>query len=515
MTQPFLFELFRSLEDEAGPLSAPQRILLGTDGSVTNLLEVLTCSRVNVVTRAQEVNPADPSAADLLNVPVGDPVNYRVVDLVRSDTGEILLHAVSYTPLSRLEPGFRSDLMRADIPIGRILRTHRIEARREIREMAVVQADPALARTFGIHDGEPLLSRRYQIIHHDQPLIAIQESFPACRFTGERRVVVEAPSRLHLTLIDMNGSLGRVDGGVGITLSRPTTLLEARFAEEYSVRGGDASSRERVLRVSRALQERSGFGTAAFTLHRSIPSHVGLGSGTSLSLATAAALSRLAEQEESVPALARATGRGGTSGIGTAAFAGGGFLLDGGHSFGEGREKTDFRPSAASRGVAPARITARHPFPEEWRIVLAIPRLPPGASGEPEVDIFRTACPIPLAEIQELSHLVLVCLLPGVVERDLDLFGKAVNRIQEIGFKRVEIACQHARVSGLLDILRTSGAACAGMSSFGPAVYAITDTGAPEVARAAQEYLGEGGGDVIVTSGQNSGAHIRVEQEYA
>ncbi len=512
MSQPPLIELFRPLEEEAGPLSAPQRILLGTDGSVTNLLEVLTCGGVDVVTRIQEVVPADPAAANLLDVPLGEPVNYRVVDLVRRDTGEILLHAVSYTPLSRLEPEFRSDLMRADIPIGRILRTHRIEARREIREMTVLRADPALAGTFGIHAGEPLLSRSYQIIHRDQPLIAIRESFPACRFTGVRRVIVEAPSRLHLTLIDMNGSLGRVDGGVGITLSRPVMLLEARSAEECSVRGGDVASRERILRVATLLQEQSGLGAAAFTLHRSIPPHVGLGSGTSLSLATAAALYRLADREESAVALARATGRGGTSGIGTAAFAGGGLLLDGGHSFGEGKEKTEFRPSAASRGVAPARITARHPFPEDWRIVLAIPRLPPGASGEPEVELFRTACPIPLTEVRELSHLILVCLLPGIAEQDLDLFGKAVNRIQEIGFKRVEIACQHPRVTGLLEALRRGGAACAGMSSFGPAVYAITDTNTSEVTRAAREYLGEGGGEVITTSGQNSGARIRVEQ---
>ncbi|WP_332881590.1 hypothetical protein [Methanosarcina horonobensis] len=33
---------------------------------------------------------------------------------------------------------------------------------------------------------------------------------------------VVSPSRLHLTLIDLNAEIGRVDGGVGITLESPS-----------------------------------------------------------------------------------------------------------------------------------------------------------------------------------------------------------------------------------------------------------------------------------------------------
>ncbi len=34
-------------------------------------------------------------------------------------------------------------------------------------------------------------------------------------------IKVVSPSRLHLTLIDLNAELGRVDGGAGITLESP------------------------------------------------------------------------------------------------------------------------------------------------------------------------------------------------------------------------------------------------------------------------------------------------------
>ncbi|MDD1673446.1 MAG: chorismate pyruvate-lyase family protein, partial [Methanomicrobiales archaeon] len=471
-----LSALFERLEREAGPLSPTQRILLGTDGSVTSLLEILTRGPVDITTRVQVVQPADPSIATLLDMDPGDEVNYRVVELRSRSKGEALLSAVSHTPLRRLEPAFRSDLMRADIPIGRILRNHRIESRREILDIFLKSADRELATTCGICIGEPVLTRTYHIIRQEKPLIFIQESFPATRFSEDRRVIVEAPSRLHLGLIDMNGSLGRVDGGVGIALADPATLLEVHWADALIVRGGDLSAQERVGGVATTLLPILGRTGAEIILHRSIPGHMGLGSGTSLSLATAAALYRLAGKKDEVRTLARMSGRGGTSGIGTAAFERGGILIDGGHSFGEGKEKNSFLPSAASAGVAPAPLIVRHPFPEDWKIVLAVPAGVPGASGEEERNIFRTACPVPEGEVQEMCREVLMRMLPGIVEHDLDLFGAAVNHIQDLGFKKVEITRQALLVPRLLDVLRSAGAACAGMSSFGPTVFAITDT---------------------------------------
>ncbi len=157
-----------------------------------------------------------------------------------------------------------------------------------------------------------------------------------------------------------------------------------------------------------------------------------------------------------------------TSGIGTAAFEHGGFIIDGGHTFGKNGEKTDFRPSAASRGVRPPPIIARYDFPKDWKILLAIPKLPSGASGVQETDIFRTHCPIPVEEVRTVCHEILMRMLPGIVEHDLDLFGSSVNAIQELGFKKVELSLQPRQVPALIERLRSAGAACAGMSSVWP-----------------------------------------------
>ncbi|RXE55858.1 beta-ribofuranosylaminobenzene 5'-phosphate synthase [Methanoculleus taiwanensis] len=504
-------EKIQRIEDEIGHLAPLQKVLLGTDGSVTSLLEMATGHPVEIVTLIQEVAPAAPETAAELGIEPGEAVNYRVVELKDGLTGDTLIYAVSFTPLRRLAPGFRDDLLRADIPIGRILRKHRIESRREITDARTIPADPQLGRTFNIHLQQALLSRKYRIIHNRQPLIAIEEIFPSTAFSEGKRVLVNAPSRIHITLLDMNGSLGRVDGGIGIALDHPATILDARGSSELAVYGGDDDTRHRVGEAARATRGHFSLpGGAEITVHDTARQHVGLGSGTALALGAGTALCRLYDREAAARDLAKVVGRGGTSGIGTAVFEQGGFVLDGGHRFGQPGGKVDFRPSAASRGVEPPPVIARHPFPEDWQILLVTPNGGAGVHGTTELDLFRTHCPVPLGEVRELCHEVLMRLIPGLIEHDLDAFGTAVNRIQHLGFKKVELTVQPPVVPSLLEALTDAGAAGAGLSSFGPTVYAIGDSGMDDVIRAARDVLGDPGGSIVLTKARNTGADVTV-----
>ena len=220
------------LESIVGRLSPVQKMLLGTDGSVTSLLEILTGSPIEIETLAQEIIPADQAVAKELNLNPGEDVNYRVVKLKKAGTGETLIYAVSHTPLKRLEDSFRDDLTRADIPIGVILKKHKIESRREINSAGFLQADRKLGQIFNIFPKELVLQRNYKIIRQGEPLIAIEETFPYNSFQDANRVVIETPARIHLTLTDLTGTSGRVDGGAGITLDEPGILLEAERSNE-------------------------------------------------------------------------------------------------------------------------------------------------------------------------------------------------------------------------------------------------------------------------------------------
>ena len=162
-----------------------------------------------------------------------------------------------------------------------------------------------------------------------------------------------------------------------------------------------------AIKMMKYLGINKGF---SFIVHEHFPSHSGLGSGTQLSLAVGQLISDYVKHEIEVPKIASIVGRGGTSGIGVASFENGGFIIDGGHHF---DDKCEFLPSSASKAI-PAPILARYDFPEEWKVILAIPDVKNNVSGTEEVNIFQEYCPIPLREVQQMSHLILMkMMLPG------------------------------------------------------------------------------------------------------
>ncbi|HYC19022.1 MAG TPA: chorismate lyase [Candidatus Bathyarchaeia archaeon] len=176
------------MKDLNVPLSKAQRLLLMTDGSVTTLLEVLTGKPVVVKTLLQQVVRADTERAAALDVEEGDNINYRVV-VLKNDDDRPLIYAESYTPIARAQKEFRHDLMKADIPIGRILTQRRIESRREIRRVDTTSNDE-LSDLFGVPHNVLLLSRTYDIISHGMVLMRITETFPSTSFVKN---AVEGP----------------------------------------------------------------------------------------------------------------------------------------------------------------------------------------------------------------------------------------------------------------------------------------------------------------------------------
>ncbi|MHC1586585.1 MAG: beta-ribofuranosylaminobenzene 5'-phosphate synthase family protein, partial [Candidatus Hecatellaceae archaeon] len=224
-----------------------------------------------------------------------------------------------------------------------------------------------------------------------------------------------------------------------------------------------------------------------------IPRHVGLGSGTQLALGVAKALAEALNLKLPVRTLARLMGRGGTSGIGVAAFEAGGIIVDGGHSFGPGRQKQDFLPSHYAEAPPPP-VLARFYPPEDWRWVVVVPPMR-GAHGLREAEFFREQCPIPASEVAKASRIVLMKLMPALAEADVEAAGEALNMLQEVGFKRLEVQLAGSLPKKLMQHLVDQGAYGAGLSSFGPAIYALTtgEKAAENLSKAAQELLDRAG----------------------
>ena len=162
------------LKDEL-ELSPVQTMLLANTGSMTVLLEALF-GPVSVQTESQKILDADSETARVLEISEGEAVNRRIVRLVAGE--RVLVHATSVAPLSRLNPEFKEDIMKRDIPIGRIMEAHRIESRREILGYDWQTAKARFAEIFSKPMDSIVLKRNYNIIHNQQPLINILEVFP-------------------------------------------------------------------------------------------------------------------------------------------------------------------------------------------------------------------------------------------------------------------------------------------------------------------------------------------------
>ena len=329
------------------------------------------------------------------------------------------------------------------------------------------------------------------------------------------KIRITTPCRIHLSLIDENGYTGRVDGGIGLMLDRPNVVFEAtNHAEEFKIeahkyyRESIEVINEQASKIFKAYNINNK--NFHFNLKRYYPSHVGLGSKTQLSLAIAIAITKLKNKSVSVQELTKLVQRGGTSGIGWRGFEKGGFIIDAGHNFGKGKEKESFLPSSASITADPALTIMRYPIPEHWRFVLVIPNVKKGAYGDEEISIFQSHAPIPKEEVNEVSHQILMKVIPGIINEDLKCFGEGLKRIQRIGFKKIEISLQHDIVKNVLSLFEEYGVKAFGMSSFGPSIVGVveSDEDANNLLKKVQMRLKNIIGHIYICKPNNCGAKI-------
>lgn len=276
-------------------------------------------------------------------------------------------------------------------------------------------------------------------------------------------VFVEAPARLHFGVLDLAGRLGRHFGGLGAAIPCPSLLLEASPSAQLTASGPDWARALEFAKMFLSFHHLPESGR--LFIHRAIPSHAGLGSGTQLGLAVARALAELHGIEANTLELAAAVARGKRSAIGTWAFALGGFIVEGGRKIGSG-------------DIAP--LLARYEVPSTWRCVVAVPQGPRGLSGEAEIKAFDRLPPPPDRDVERVSHLVLMQLLPALVEADLSSFGDALSAVQRI--TGAWFAGQQGGIFApgstqqLVADMAEWGAVGVGQSSWGPAAYGLVSS---------------------------------------
>jgi beta-ribofuranosylaminobenzene 5'-phosphate synthase len=318
------------------------------------------------------------------------------------------------------------------------------------------------------------------------------------------RVTVSAGARVHAGFSNLSLARERLYGGVGFALAEPRVTVTATPAESVDADAPFATYAERAC-------DCLGVAGADVTVAERLPRHVGLGSGTQSALATYAAIAAAHGRTPRPRAHAPALGRGGRSGVGVAAFEAGGFVLDAGHP----TERFTTDPPATGEWRVPA-VSARHDLPETWRVVLALPEADPGRHGEAEDESMRAVIERADPTVAgELATLLVGRLLPAAAEGRLDAFGDALaafGRLNGAWYADVQGGVYRPPAGRLVETLADSPAVVgAGQSSWGPAVWALTDAERVDAARgAAADALADldAPGRVLVTRPTNEGAHV-------
>jgi beta-ribofuranosylaminobenzene 5'-phosphate synthase len=315
------------------------------------------------------------------------------------------------------------------------------------------------------------------------------------------QVSVTAAARLHLGFLDMNGGLGRKFGGIGLALDSPATRISLEPAPTNSASGEETERARRLLTVTQEILAPSNH--YQLTIHQAIPAHSGLGSGTQLALAIAAALRSLENLPLNSAADAAMLSRGARSGLGAGLFEQGGFVVDG------GRGPSTLTPPVISRTS----------FPQEWRVILVHDPAGIGLHDTEEKEAFAALEPLSPAASGEICRLALMKLMPALAEKEFAPFGAALTRIQEIVGDYFSPAQKNSRytskkVERLIMRMGGLGAAGLGQTSWGPTGFAFTES---EIsARIILEQITEEARSLGLTTtlhqGLNTGA--KIDQSY-
>jgi chorismate-pyruvate lyase len=154
-----------------------QRVLLATDGTLTDVLEAAHLEPVGIRKLSSSIERvATPPA--VLEVEPGDRLMHRRVLLVGEQSGRVYAYAESVLAIDRLPPTFRDALLTTDTPMGRLWLAHRMETLKEMLSATRMPIGPLAAHFPEIADGD-LLSRAYRLICGGRPLMVITEYFPA------------------------------------------------------------------------------------------------------------------------------------------------------------------------------------------------------------------------------------------------------------------------------------------------------------------------------------------------
>ena len=272
--------------------------------------------------------------------------------------------------------------------------------------------------------------------------------------SAPQSICVHAPCRLHFGFLSW-GEKSRHFGSLGMTLAQSCIRVTAR-------RHTHDDLDDDIAAVVALYQQHMRVPSLHMRCQHDNVVHQGLGSGTQWHLAVGMACAIMAGEKTSPRHIMLLANRGKRSGIGLAAFEGGGVLLDGG-----------VHPDRQS----PPPLLCRHDFPDQWRVLLIQDYHHAGVFGTEEKSAFDNLSASTPHQSANLCKVIMLETLPALLERDFITFSRGVRLLQTAMIDAFASSqggsYRSPEVAKALTWLAKNGVIGLGQSSWGPSGFAL------------------------------------------
>ena len=232
----------------------------------------------------------------------------------------------------------------------------------------------------------------------------------------EKRIRISTPSRIHLGFLELDNSSERIFGSVGLTISKFENIIEISKNKKFQIISNNPNTKRRIEEMIIVLKKNYQIHECKIEILKTIPQHIGLGSGTQLALAIGSLISEFNNLNLKPKNISSIFGRGLRSGIGIQSFKSGGFIVDCGKQ-------------RRSNSIPPVFFNSK--WPREWKIILIFDNSQVGVSGKNETQEFKKIAMTHPKICKENCKALLMQILPGLMEKNFYLFTKGLQTIQE------------------------------------------------------------------------------------
>ena len=273
-----------------------------------------------------------------------------------------------------------------------------------------------------------------------------------------KELIITSPSRLHLGFYGFDDIYGYKYGSMGLAINSNKTVISVKHSKKLISDLPDKYMSP-ILKFLDSMNIQSNFEIK--TISRPL-SHVGLGSGSQLSLCLGTALCKFLNLKISVDEIAQIYNRGKRSGTGISIFKNGGFIVD-------ACKKEKLLPEAMFSSK----------FPKDWRVIILNDLDLKGTSGLIEKQFFEKNNKASHKK-SELSNILLRGIIPSIVYKDFQNFSKNLTKFQSItaGFYSDKQKGMYLspEISNIMKYIKNYDNIGMGQSSWGPMSYIFVES---------------------------------------